>query len=226
MIKILIIDDHSALRESLAESLKAKCGEFFFLHAQNGSEAKDVLSKNDDCITVLLDIKLGGENGLLLLPELRKIRPSLRVLVYSAFAEMVQIEAAIKANVQGFVPKTADISEIVDALKAVSSGNQAFSREAQNVMQMLLSGSSGGKENLENEEQKTFELFRRYKTLTKKEQEIFLLIAKRLETSEIATRLKKSVKTVENQRTSIYTKLGIHDRLGCVEAANRLGIDV
>lgn len=233
MTRILILDDHSALRESLAQTLKAQCADFYFLHAKNGREAETVLSQNVDCSTLLLDIQLENENGLSLLPALRKIQPALRVLVYSAFAQTLQIEAAIKAGVQGFIPKTSSVQEIVSALKAVSCGNQAFSKDAQNVMKMLLSGENRGNStndgntaNSETDTNDTMELFRRYKTLSEKEQEVFLLIAEHLEIPEIAKQLKKSVKTVENQRTAIYTKMNVHDRLGCVEAAQKLGFGI
>lgn len=239
MTKILILDDHSALRESLAQTLKVQCADFLFLHAQNGNEAKTVLSQNADCSTLLLDIQLENENGLSLLPSLRKIQPALRVLVYSAFAQTLQIESAIKAGVQGFVSKTSGMDELVSAVKAVASGNQAFSKEAQNVMQILLSGTNENNTNCENDADSaaenaitkngttdTMELFRRYKTLSEKEQEVFSLIAKHLEIPEIATKLGKSVKTVENQRTAIYTKMNVHDRLGLVEAAQKLGFGI
>lgn len=228
MTKILILDDHSALRESLAQALQAQCADFYFLHAKNGNEAETVLLQNADCSTLLLDIQLENENGLSLLPALRKIQPALRVLVYSAFAQTLQIEAAIKAGVQGFVSKTSGMDELFSALKAVASGNQAFSKDAQNVMQMLLSGANAST-NVENDETNTtdtMELFRRYKTLSEKEQEVFSLIAKHLEIPEIAAQLGKSVKTVENQRTAIYTKMNVHDRLGCVEAAQKLGLGI
>lgn len=224
MPKILILDDHSALRESLAQTLQAHCADFYFLHAQNGNEAKTVLAQNADCSTLLLDIQLENENGLSLLPTLRKIQPDLRVLVYSAFAQTLQIEAAIKAGVQGFVSKTSGMDELVSAVKAVANGNQAFSKDAQNVMQMLLSGTNV--ENSETNSTDTMELFRRYKTLSEKEQEVFSLIAKHLEIPEIAAQLGKSVKTVENQRTAIYTKMNVHDRLGLVEAAQKLGLGI
>lgn len=237
MTKILILDDHSALRESLAQTLKVQCADFLFLHAQNGSEAKTVLSQNADCSVLLLDIQLENENGLSLLPSLRKIQPALRVLVYSAFAQTLQIEAAIKAGVQGFVSKTSGMDELVSAVKSVASGNQAFSKEAQNVMQVLLSGTNceNGENNADSAAENaitkngttdTLELFRRYKTLSEKEQEVFSLIAQHLEIPEIATKLGKSVKTVENQRTAIYTKMNVHDRLGLVEAAQKLGFGV
>lgn len=228
MTKILILDDHSALRESLAQALQAQCADFYFLHAKNRNEAETVLSQNADCFTLLLDIQLENENGLSLLPALRKIQPALRVLVYSAFAQTLQIEAAIKAGVQGFVSKSSGMDELFSALKAVASGNQAFSRAAQNVMQMLLSGANAST-NVENDETNTtdtMELFRRYKTLSEKEQEVFSLIAKHLEIPEIAAQLGKSVKTVENQRTAIYTKMNVHDRLGCIEAAQKLGLGI
>ena len=66
--------------------------------------------------------------------------------------------------------------------------------------------------------------FENYKTFTPKEQEVFLLLAQEKNTDEIADLLGKSEKTVINQKSIIYQKLGIKDRLELLRAARKLGV--
>ncbi|MBP3710412.1 MAG: response regulator transcription factor [Treponema sp.] len=227
MTKVLVIDDHPGLRQSLVSALEKQTSGFAFLQAKDGTEAQSLLAQNADCRMLLLDVKLGVENGLAVLSELRQLRPDVRVLVYSAFAEPLQIVDAIRAGVQGYITKTAELSEIVEAVRAVADGKPSFCHEAQAVMQAMTDESmfnGGTAYSTSDDERHTLELFRRYRTLTPKEQQVFLLLARKYDVPDIAAALQKSVKTVENQRSAVYAKLGIHDRLGAVEAARVLGI--
>ena len=63
-MKILFVDDHSGLRESLSLALQSKMKDFNFMQAGSGNEAKKLLLKNKDCSVLLLDLQLGMENGL------------------------------------------------------------------------------------------------------------------------------------------------------------------
>ena len=69
-MKILLIDDHNMLRESLVLALKKECLDFEFLQAGNGNEAKKILEKNADCKMIVLDLQVGKEKGLSILSEL------------------------------------------------------------------------------------------------------------------------------------------------------------
>ena len=176
-MKILFVDDHSGLRESLSLALQSKMKDFNFMQAGSGNEAKKLLLKNKDCSVLLLDLQVGMENGLSILCELRTICPKIKTLVCTAFYEPLKIETALKLNVQGFITNTES-------------------------------------------------LFARYKTLSPKEKEIFENLTAGLDVFQIAQRLGKSVKTVENQRTAVYAKMDIHDRFGAVEAGRKLGIEI
>ena len=85
-MKVLLIDDHNMLRESLVLALKKECPDFDFLQASTGDEAKEILVKNDDCRMIVLDLQVGKENGLFILSELRTVRPEIKTLVCSAFS--------------------------------------------------------------------------------------------------------------------------------------------
>ena len=217
-MKILFVDDHSGLRESLSLALQSKMKDFNFMQAGSGNEAKKLLLKNKDCSVLLLDLQLGMENGLSILCELPTICPKIKTLVCTAFYEPLKIETALKLNVQGFITKTADLKEIAAALETVANGNEYFCKEALSVMKSNFKNESG--------DSNTESLFARYKTLSPKEKEIFENLAAGLDVFQIAQRLGKSVKTVENQRTAVYAKMDIHDRFEAVEASRKLGIEI
>lgn len=220
-MKVLFIDDHNMMRESLSLALQNECMNFEFLQASSGKEAEAALLKNADCTVLLLDLQIGRENGLSILANLRKIRGDIRTLVCTAFCEPLVVENAIKMNVQGFISKTSDLSEIATALKTVAEGKEYFCAEAVSVMKTNYAKIANG---LSDSSDRTTELFAKYKTLSKKEREIFELLSKRIDPTEIAAKLGKSIKTVENQRTAIYAKMNIHDRLDIVEAGKILGL--
>lgn len=221
MIKILFVDDHTCFRESFVLALKKECPAFEFLEAGNGDSARKMLMQNTDCSILLLDLQVGTENGLAILTDLQNIQPDIRVLICTAFFEPLTIENVLKRNVQGFITKTSGLSEIVSALKTVAEGKEYFCSEALTVMKASVSRIPHGSDSAHDN---TMELFSRYRTLTLKEKEIFEHLAEGLDAVQIAEKLGKSVKTVENQRSAVYVKMGIHDRLGAVDAGKLLGI--
>ena len=221
-MKILLIDDHNMLRESLVLSLKKECPDFDFLQASTGDEAKEILVKNDDCQMLLLDLQVGKENGLFILSELRAVRPEIKTLVCSAFSEPLTVENAINAKVQGYITKTADLSEIALAVKMVASGREYFCTEALNVMKANVNASKIAN-GLIDATDATIKLFANYKKLSPTEKKIFEFLARGLSVKEIAQKLGKSIKTVENQRTAVYEKMELHGMRELAEGARMLG---
>lgn len=220
-MKVLIIDDHKLLLETLILVLKKQINDIELFSASCVDEAKKILIENKDCSVLILDIQIGNENGLELLRELRKISPNIKTLICTAFYEPLIIENAIKMNVQGFITKTSELQEIILALNTVVRGEEYFCSQAQKIMKKNLLKIAYG---YNDSSDYTTELFSKYKTLSIKEREIFELLSKKMNINDIAKQLGKSIKTVENQRTAIYSKMNIHDRLDVVEAAKILGI--
>lgn len=219
-MKVLIIDDHAGLRESLIIALKNECSNFTFLQAGCCNDAKKILQKNKDLNILLLDLQVGSENGFSILNDLRKIRPEIRTLIYTAFYEPITIENALKKNIQGFITKTSSLKEISYALTAIASNKEYYCDEALTIMKNTMEKT----ENNSSNKDKTMLLFSLYKTLTPKEKDVFHLLALKFDITEIAEKLNKSIKTIENQRASIYAKMNIHDRLEAVEAGRILGV--
>lgn len=84
-MKVLIIDDHKLLLETLILVLKKQINDIELFSASCVDEAKKILIENKDCSVLILDIQIGNENGLELLRELRKISPNIKTSYLYSF---------------------------------------------------------------------------------------------------------------------------------------------
>lgn len=218
----MFVDDHSGLRDGISFLLSKENQNLKFYNASTKEEAVEILNNNSDIKNAILDININGESGLNFIDDFRKIVPQLNIIIYTMYSDMLHIEAALKKNIQGYITKDCEVSEIEKAIEFVSDGSMYYNKAAKEVMQSLISKNKGS--NTDYEELRVQELFENYKTFTPKEQEVFLLLAQEKSTSEIAKLLGKSEKTVINQKSIIYQKLGIKDRLELLRASRKLGV--
>ena len=226
-LKILFIDDHAGLRDSLSYLLEHKNSSFKFFLAGDAQRACVVLKSNSDINLAIVDLNLDGEDGLCAIDELRKINPEIKIIVYTMYNDPLHINEALQKNIQGFITKDLAVDEIEKAVLSVNDGNLFYCKDAQNVLYELVhkgSANSGGFHNEEGESKNSEVVFKNYKSLSKKEQELFALLAQKKDVYEAAELLHKSLKTVQNQKSIIYQKMNIKDRLELVEAAKLLGV--
>lgn len=221
-LKILFIDDHVGLRDGMTQMLKIKNPSFDITGASNFEDAINTLKENGDIQIVVLDLNLDGQSGLELIPELRKIKPEILILIYTMFNDVIHVENSLLNGIQGYITKDATIDELETAITTVAKGNSYFNKAATNLMQTLLK-KNGRAHDITND---LSYLFDNYKELSKKEREIFILLSKDMDISDIAKKLGKSEKTVINQRTAVYSKLDIKDRHDLFEKAKLLGLEL
>lgn len=227
--KILFIDDHAGLRDSLTFSLTQKNPEFLFYNAGNKKEAVERLNATSDISIAIIDLNLNGENGLSLIDELRSINSEIKIIVFTMFNDAMHIEKALKKDIQGYITKDMKLSEIEKAIISVREDNIYYCKDAQKIMHELMQNTKAEKiggfsESNINSKEKDSIIFANYKTLSKKEQEVFLLLAEKKDIFEVAKTLNKSEKTILNQRTAIFQKMNISDRLELIEKAKILGV--
>ncbi len=220
--KILYVDDHEGLRNSMGSFITQKNPKISFVFAKNKKEALERLRENPEAAVALIDLNLGSENGLTLIEDLRKISPALKIVVYTMFTDFIHIEQALRKNIEGFVTKDAPAEELEKALLTAASGNFYFSKTAQKVMKLILRKNSGQTQN----ENKEDALFENYKNLTSGEKEIFDLAAEQKTNKEIAEILGKSEKNVRNRISVIYQKMNLESRMELLKAAKILGVEL
>ena len=147
---------------------------------------------------IILDLVLGGRNGLELLAELRSITPGSRVIVYSALDETFYAQRAFAAGAEGYVMKEAGLLALEEALRTVTQG-APYASDA--IKRALLEEAVKGRP-------ATPPLG--VAGLSNQELHIFRLIGSGISSSAIAAQLGISPKTVSTHRERIKTKLGFN----------------
>lgn len=193
--KILLVDDHPVVLESLALRFSQEpdlqiCGT-----SSSTSDALRAVEQYQPHLAIL-DMSLPDGHGLELIKDIHSRHPEVRMLVFSMHDENLYGERALRAGAQGYLMKHEPPEKVHDAVRRVLAGKMAVSDElAQRLLNNLTTPRPTQASGIER--------------LSDRELEIFQLLGQGLGTKEIADRLTRSVKTVETYRQRIKEKLGI-----------------
>jgi len=208
-VRVLIADDHTMVRESLAGLLRG-AGVDVVAQAADGEETlRRAQELRPDVIVT--DLSMPGLNGLEVIRRLREQAPAARVLVLTMHQEDEYILQAVRAGASGYVVKDSPAAELLAAVREVHAGRGYFGPQAARALA----------EQLRHPER---DLGDPYGRLTAREREVFHLIADGLTTKEIARRLAISVKTAENHRARVLDKLDVRNSAELVRYASRKGL--
>ena len=197
--RVLIVDDHPAVREALALRIGRQpdlevCGE-----AADLGEALRLIAQTRPDVAVI-DITLKTANGIDLIKRIKGRDAHVRILVWSMHSEALYAERALHAGALGYVNKDQATDRIVAAIRRVREGKVYLSDAmAERLLQRAVGGARAAVT------RSLVEL------LADRELEVFRLIGGGAKTAEIAERLHLSVKTVETYRDRIRQKLDLSD---------------
>jgi DNA-binding NarL/FixJ family response regulator len=121
MLRLLVVEDHALVREGLLATLKNLGAETQTIGVPDANEAIGVL-ENQDIDMMILDLMLPGTKGQTFLPLVRRRFPTVPVVVLSALDDADTVSRVMKAGASGFVSKSGSSGELLDALRAVLSG--------------------------------------------------------------------------------------------------------
>lgn len=195
MIKVLIADDHKLIRTGLKLTLSDQNDIEVICEAADGLEALDLVKRTQPD-TVILDISMPGMNGLEVSAELRKLYPSLPVLILSVLSEEAYASKSLRAGASGFVHKENIPEELVTAIRRVAEGG------------IYLSPSLTKK--LDSDSRNQFRKFL-YENLSLIEFQIMTAIANGKPLNAIANQLFLDEETVSSFNASILSKLEMKD---------------
>jgi DNA-binding NarL/FixJ family response regulator len=126
MMRILVIDDHVAIRRGVSEMLESSFPEVVFGFAESEAEAlQQMQSQNWDA--AILDLNLKARGGLDLIRSLKDRQPQMRVLVYTMHPEEHFGLMALRAGADGYLTKDAEPEELIHAMKRILSGSRYIS---------------------------------------------------------------------------------------------------
>ncbi len=211
---ILIVDDHPLVREGLKTILKPATEYEVVGQAGNARDAIRMV-KNLKPDLVLLDLGLPDKSGLELSREIRSISPSTHILIVSMHSRVDYIVEAFQAGATGYMTKESATERLLKGIAQVLNGEYFMDGAVSHAVVQKL---------MQTPEKELKITDAAYETLTPREQEIMVLLAEGCSAKEAAAKLFISPKTVENHRTNIMNKLGLHSTLELVRYAARLGL--
>ncbi|HVC40835.1 MAG TPA: response regulator transcription factor [Candidatus Saccharimonadales bacterium] len=205
-IRLLIVDDHSVVREGLRAFLRLQDGIEVVGEAAGAEEAVRVATRSLPDV-VLLDLVMPEGDGIGAIRRLLEVSPGVRVLVLTSFADDAQIFAAVAAGAAGYLLKDIDPEALADGIRHVHAGRPALHPlVATRLMQRGRSPSPG------------------HGDLTPRERDVLRLVVEGLANKQIAQRLGIGEKTIKTHVSRVLAKLGVADRTQAAVLAIREGL--
>ena len=208
MIRVVIADDHTIVREGLKQLLQASADLDVVGEARDGHEVLQRVREREFDV-LLLDMSMPGRSGMDLIKQVKSERPKLRVLVLSMHQEHQYAVRAIMAGASGYLTKESASKQLVSAIRKVAAGGAYITPEvAEQLALSAMPGAEGPP----------------HASLSDREYQVFQLLVAGKSVSEIAQQLHLSVKTVSTHKARLMEKMGIGNQAELVRYAMRHGL--
>lgn len=191
MIRVAIVDDHAIVRTGLRQFLSEHDDIEVVAEASNAGEALDVVRAGNVDV-LLMDIAMPGQSGIDVLGNIRARAPDLPVLILSAYPQEHYATALLRQGASGYLNKECEPEEIVAAVRALARGRRYITAEVAELLAEQLHGDS------EREP---------HETLSEREFQVFLRLARGETITVIAQTLALSIKTVSTYRSRVLEKM-------------------
>jgi two-component system, NarL family, invasion response regulator UvrY len=195
MIKILIADDHSIVREGLRQIVADVPDMEVIDTAADGEEALNKSLKNDFDV-IILDISMPIKTGLDVLKELKEKKPGVNILMLSIHPEEHYALRVLKSGAQGYLTKESAPEELITAIRRVSQGRKYITLSLAEKLAL----------DMENPQDKL-----PHEILSEREYKVMCMIGSGKSMKEIASELFLSIKTISTYRTRILKKMSLRN---------------
>ena len=209
MIKLLIADDHLIIRQGVRLMLETENDFELIGEASDGSEALSLCKKLKPDV-VLMDLRMPNMDGLTAIEKLRSDQPEIAVVILTTFNEDELMFRGLRAGARGYLLKDTDRTTLFNTIRAAARGETLLKPE---IMARVLSQANTIKP--ESHEPVS---------LTDRELEVLVAVARGERSKEIATQLGISERTVKAHLASIYSKLGVDSRAAAIAVAAQMGL--
>ena len=208
-IKLLLAEDHEIMREALGSLLESHPEFEVVAEARTGREVQGMVSASDPDV-VVMDVNLPELSGIEATRRLRETNPFVRIIGLSMHENGRMISEMLEAGASGYLPKTSAARELVDAIRAVMSGDIYISSAVQNKVEASRNEFVARNGMCSD--------------LSDREREVLQLLAEGFSTKEVAEQLKLQLSTVHTHRQHLMKKINARGVADLVRYAIRSGI--
>jgi len=194
MIRIAIVDDHSVVRAGLRAFLSEQTGMQVVAEGASGSDAVDIVRRGDADV-MLLDLSMPGTGGVDALIAIRTRDRDLPVLVLSGFPEEHYAATLMRQGASGYLNKECDPDEVMTAIRTVMRGRRYISAEVASLLADAYANKAPDR--------------LAHETLSDRELQVFLRLAKGETVGEIGESMHLSVKTISTYRSRVMEKMSL-----------------
>lgn len=207
---IIIADDHSMFLDGLTSILAGEESINIILTAKSGVQVLKYLriNREEKIDLVITDINMPEMDGVALNDAIKDEFPQIKTLVVSMLEDPKTIKLLTEANVNGYISKNAEKTELLKAINTILKGDNYFSPR---IKQVLMDAMFSAKSEPDI-------------SLSKRETEVLKLIAQEYTTQEIADQLFLSKHTIESYRKNLISKLGVRNLAGLTRYAVEKGL--
>jgi DNA-binding NarL/FixJ family response regulator len=207
-IRVVLADDHQVVRHGIQQFL-ASANIDVVAEAENGAQALQLIERHQPDVAVL-DIQMPEYSGIEVARRVRAQGWPVGLLILTAFDDDPFIAAALEAGVNGFVLKTADMEEIIEAVRAVNEGKSVLDPQIVPKLMHAVTASHQAEAVVE--------------PLTERELEVLRAAARGLTNKAIGVLLDISDRTVQGHLRRIFEKLNVANRTEAVVKASQLDL--
>jgi two-component system, NarL family, invasion response regulator UvrY len=202
-VRVLVIDDHVAVRRGVVELLEGALGNAQFGQAESEAEALQHLN-DKQWDAAILDLNLKARGGIDLIRSLKDSQPQIKVLVYTMHSEAHFGVMALRAGADGYLTKDSRPEELAQALKRILSGGRYVGAELAEHLANAVSGRETAQPEL---------------VLSEREYQVLQGLASGKSLTEMGENLHLSVKTISTYRSRILEKLQLNNNSELVRYA-------
>jgi two-component system nitrate/nitrite response regulator NarL len=199
-MRVVLVDDHAIMLDGI-KGILSKVEDLEVVHTANRAEDALNYFKSNQADMLITDFNMPGMDGLALIHAVKRILPSIKIIVLSMHDEVHLTKEILKSGVNGYVLKKDTQQELLTAIQEVQQGRVYLSNDINKLLIRNLDQPEDGK------------------LLTDREREIVKLIAKEYNNKEIAEELFISERTVETHRKNIFRKTGTSSLVGLIKFA-------
>lgn len=220
-IRIAILDDHAVVRHGLSARLSEESDfEIVGVYASSKEMMSALQSQSVQADIFLIDYSLGESDidGLNLIRALKIRYPKGKILISSTHDNPATVALAMRAGAKGFVGKSQDLSELIQAIRGVMVGKQYVNE----MVKIELSHAATNEDNDTKTETDHKNALTGYYDLSPREREVLRCCLDGLTVTQIANKFARSVKTISGQKQAAFKKLGIRNDSELFKIQNQL----